>query len=404
MVTFLCRILMVADVSWKIWKTINILFALSFFLLVLIMKILHIATLNSSKKNSGVVRQMQDELNSAKILSLGWDIQIWAGDSLPGYDFIHEYPSSCYSRLQKRSFFFRHLKKMSMLYDVILLRYMPCDPFLPFFRSSKAKIVYCHHTKETHAFFSLFPGIRGRFFASIELLLGYLSLRNADGIAAVTPEILTYEKKRVFCSNIPSIAIPNGIDCSNFPVCHDQRGGNVKLLFTASNFFSWHGLSEILASFQKCPDMKNIELNLVGKVFEEDLAFIREYNLENRIKVHGFLTMSEIREIMDFMDIGIASFSLGEARLTEACTLKVREYLAAGLPVYSGHIDSGFPDDFGYYKIGPPDIVLMAKFAIESRVYSREEIRNSAKRYIDKTQLVFSLYEWIDSNYSKEVF
>lgn len=363
------------------------------------MRILHIASLNSAEKNIGVVRQMQYELNTVKNLSLDWDVQLWAGDNVPGYDFIHEYPESCRGRLSRRKFFFRYLKKMSTLYDVILLRYVPCDPFLPFFRSSGASIVYCHHTKETHAFCSSFPGVRGRFFAFLEIMLGFLSLRKADGLVAVTPEILAYELKRSFHSNLPCVAIPNGIDYSNFSVCKDWRSGNIKLLFTASNFFSWHGLSEILLSFSSCADNNNIELHIVGEVFEKHLDFIREHNLQQNVVLYGFLTMHKIRSLMNYMDIGIASFSLGEARLTQACTLKVREYLAAGLPVYSGHVDSGFPGDFKFYKLGPPDISMIAQFATEARTTLREEVRNMAKQYINKTQLVYSLYEWIDNNY-----
>ena len=35
--------------------------------------------------------------------------------------------------------------------------------------------------------------------------------------------------------------------------------------------------------------------------------------------------------------------------LTDGCTLKVREMLAMGLPIFSGHKDTALPDNFPYY-------------------------------------------------------
>ena len=78
--------------------------------------------------------------------------------------------------------------------------------------------------------------------------------------------------------------------------------------------------------------------------------------------------------------------------LTQACTLKVRDYLAAGVPVVSGH-DDVFPDDFPFYRRTGTDIDAMLAAAREWRAVDRLTVREAARPYIDKVELVRRLHE-----------
>lgn len=359
------------------------------------MKVLHIATLNSSRKNIGVARQMQYEKSASRRLGLEWDVQLWAGDKVQGLDVIYCYPRACYSRILKRMHFFRVLRKASYSYDVILLRYPAVDPFLPFFISKRAKVVFVHHTKEVHAIKSNFTGWKRSLLSVAEYFLGFFSLLRADAIVGATREIVHYERRRSLRRSLPYAVYPNGIDLLKFSKVSDRRFGRTKLLFTATTFFPWHGLSQLLESLVLYGGKNNVELHLVGRVLDKDQAYISEMGLEKVVVQHGQLAIGEIRERLAETDVGIASFDLGQSSMLEACTLKVREYLAAGVPVYSGHIDSGLPENYKYYQIGPPDFVEIIKYALTMRQYSREEVRESASLYIDKESLVDDLYSWV---------
>ncbi|MFX8895379.1 glycosyltransferase family 1 protein, partial [Acinetobacter baumannii] len=83
-------------------------------------------------------------------------------------------------------------------------------------------------------------------------------------------------------------------------------------------------------------------LHIVGDVSVEDELLAKK---DSRVILHGPLTNIEISQLMSKMWIGLASFGLFRKRMKEACTLKVREYLNYGLPIYSGHKDI-FPEEF----------------------------------------------------------
>ena len=74
-----------------------------------------------------------------------------------------------------------------------------------------------------------------------------------------------------------------------------------------------------------------------------------------------------------------------------ACTLKTREYLSLGIPVFSGHYDI-FPSNFPFYRKGNLNIEEIIDFGIEMRRFSNLEIFEKSKKYIDKNILVNELY------------
>lgn len=364
------------------------------------MKILHIATLNSAATNIGVVRQMQYELDAARRLEIDWDVQLWVGDTLPGFDFIKTYPESVKSRISRRLAFSKILCAASEHYDVILLRYMPVDLFLPFFSSRSSKVFFVSHSNEVTSIRGIFPGTKGIFLSLVERILGRASLKRADGIVGVTPELVRLKlaqcgRADVSKSELRNYVYPNGIDYCAFDIVRDDRAGRVKVAFVASKFFSWHGLSQILASLQKFNLKRDVELHLIGDVLPHDLVLIESLGLTDNVVLHGKLSLSLLRNKLSEMDVGLASFGLGEAGVNEACTLKVREYLAAGIPVYSGHRDVGFPADFKFYKIGHADISEVYNYALEMRGVVRSQVRSASQGYIDKEALVRELHGWL---------
>ncbi len=89
-----------------------------------------------------------------------------------------------------------------------------------------------------------------------------------------------------------------------------------------------------------------------------------------KIILHGKLSQNELAAVASSCDIGLASFGFSRIGMEEGCTLKVREYLAEGIPVYSGHRDAGLPVDFPYYKIGPANMDTIINHALKMRRYS----------------------------------
>ena len=83
------------------------------------------------------------------------------------------------------------------------------------------------------------------------------------------------------------------------------------------------------------------------------------------------------------------------ANVKEGSTLKVREMLGMGLPVYSGHIDTALPKNFPFYLKGTIKIEEILKFARDTARFSRNEIRNRSLPYIDKRIYARKLSEFL---------
>ena len=66
-------------------------------------------------------------------------------------------------------------------------------------------------------------------------------------------------------------------------------------------------------------------------------------DIPNNVTFHGILTSDDYKKILSESDVAIGSLSLHINNMNEACTLKVREYLAFGIPTIIGYKDSDFP-------------------------------------------------------------
>ena len=82
--------------------------------------------------------------------------------------------------------------------------------------------------------------------------------------------------------------------------------------------------------------------------------------------------------------------------MTEACSLKVRDYLRAGLPVYAGHRDSALPPDFEYFRQGPAQWSAILAYARCMRSVPRSTIAVAARPLIDKKVLLERLHRCLE--------
>lgn len=285
------------------------------------------------------------------------------------------------------------LSKNAKKYDIILLRHNLGDPFELIAIFFMKKFVTIHHTLELDEALSM-KTRTGKIQYFLEKYLGQMILRRSAGIIGVTGEIVAHELSRVSVEK-PYHIYPNGIDLEMTSTCLDKRDGIPKFLFVAAIFSAWHGLDKLLT--EAFLDNRECEIHVVGNCNIED---IRRMKCDPRFIYHGELSTPEILELSSGMDIGISSLALERNGLQEACTLKVREYLASGLPVFSGHIDAALPEGFPYYRIAPPTIQNICTYALSLRTTSRLSVREAARPFINKNQIVASLINWFQHGFT----
>ena len=139
-----------------------------------------------------------------------------------------------------------------------------------------------------------------------------------------------------------------------------------------------------------------MSFHLVGTI---PLLLQTKISAEPKFKCHGRLTSKEIHSLAIQCSLGLSSFALDRKRMNEACALKVREYLALGLPVYGNYKES-FSPDFPYYRQGEPTIEAILSFAQEISPVRRQKVKEESIPHIDKTLLLKRLYLSLQAKFS----
>lgn len=355
------------------------------------MRILHIATLNTARRNTGVMRQMEWELAAAQRLGLDWDVEVWTTDDFDSP--VHRKVPAGWKKFPMRRLHFHALiREAAKIYDRIIVRYAPLDLFGPFLPDEiRARCLYVFHTK-TGVYLRQGGKVRHHLIGWLDDQLGRRMMRGVGGVVGVTGELLDYERDRLRSRDGLSLIYPNGIDLPDWgATLEDSRGGPLKIIFVASQFYAWNGLEALLEDIRDHAPVAGWELHLVGAHTSEQEAFCRFNGLQDRVHFHGERSTSEIARLLAGMDVSLGAFALHQMNVKEACTLKVRESLGAGVPVYAGHIDCGLPADLGFFRVGPPRINAILNYALDMRSYSREHVRVAGQPYVDKLNLVRSL-------------
>ncbi|NYT79874.1 glycosyltransferase [Alcaligenaceae bacterium] len=362
------------------------------------MKILHCAFM--MKLELGIINQMRWEVSATKSLGLKWTSKIYTPNKVDHADKLFVklntsfepsiFKSKLFPHLKEKKKFYEWLETESKNYDIVLLRHSTANPHqYKFIKTSKTPIWLVHHTLEipeiesADTFKSLLKSLVERFY-------GRKSIKNAIGIIGVTDEIINYELGRIKGISKPFLRYPNGIlyDRKINYIEDNRDTNNVEIIFIASFFSGWHGLDMLLNELKGSTNFEFI-IHIVGAVGKDDLELAGN---DPRIKFHGLLSHHQIEKISAQCWIGLASFGLNRKSMNQACTLKVRDYLKIGLPVYSSHQDV-FPDDFRYYRQGPLCIEKILSYAREMRTEDKVEISNFSKKFISKKEIVKKFHD-----------
>lgn len=360
------------------------------------MRFLHAAAL--LRPPSGIINQMRWEHEAANELGIDWSVKLYCPQGwIEPEEFIEASPKVKAGDPAKgkptdwfrfRYGYYQWLMSQEDNYDAFVLRYYVHDPFqLLFARRCSKPVYFVHHTLEVPEL--RLPGTwLAKMRARLDDLIAVPTLRAAAGVIGVTQEIVDYEVARAGISNAKTFVYPNGIKFNEEPVA-DRRGQIPELLFVAGRFAPWHGLDLLLDSIEKSD--AEFKLHLVGNVHEPDL---RRAKKDSRIVVHGRLPSTEIRRIAETCWIGLSSFGLHRKNMKEACTLKVREYLMMGLPVYAGHRDV-IEGENEFVFSGLADINHILRIAL-SRNYTRQAVVEASSNSISKLMLLSRLMKKLE--------
>jgi len=169
-------------------------------------------------------------------------------------------------------------------------------------------------------------------------------LSSCSGFVFVTYELSNKKAYKKF--NKAYAVIPNGIKLDEFDPLPPNYNSGVNLVFLGQSDYSWFGVDKILFLAKNFPEWKFHIIGFSNKSNEKDLTNVLFYD---------FLPREKYEELLKSADCAIGTLSLHRNKMNEACSLKVREYLAFGLPIIIGYSDTDFLEGADFILTLPND-------------------------------------------------
>ncbi len=350
------------------------------------MKVAHVTVVRELTR--GQLAQLSMEYESAKRLDTDEWFTLAYHDGEPLADYIRTTPRIFRSLFLRKLWAWIVVWRHSKRFDFVVIRHVSFDPMALFFSWFIKNYVSLHHAKDIEELRLIRRGWKGVAASQVERITGAVATMNAAAILGVTSEIAQY----VCCVHgieKPRGIYSNGINPDRIPVLEDRREeGLVQFAFVCGSFNEWHGLDKLIEAVDRSndKDVRNLQIHLIGKLSREQIEQIESD--ERRLSVfkrHGVLSSEQYRTILAKCHAGIGSLAMERQSLREGSTLKVREMLALGLPVYSGHFDVAFPEGAEFVRVvDGPSISDMLDFAERSQSCSRAQVREASLAGISK--------------------
>ena len=350
------------------------------------MRVLHAAHMRQPA--IGVIRQMEYEQLAADELSLPWTCRFYCPSLQPNLESDITVIDSASGWLEFKRNYYLWLIEQSKAYDVLLLRYSMYDPALTWFVSKcEIPVVTMHHTLPVEELMGN-GNVRSSILALAERLIGPLTLARVQGVAGVTHQIANSAKERSGRAGMPVFHYSNGVVYDELRGVRQYKPKSEihEFIFLSSKFSSWMGLDKLLHAAKS--SQRAFIVHVVGGLTPSQE---KEVAKEPRFIAHGFLDHKEVEELMAKCTLGLSTFAIHRKKFTEGNTLKVREYLRAGLPVYAGYRDV-FSADFQFYRWGEADFQRIMQFADEMVSVDRSHVSKASRPWIDKGVLLEKMY------------
>lgn len=312
--------------------------------------------------------------------------------------------------------------------DQILFRYpLACKNTLKILQKFPNRIWFEHNTKETeelknnfkkltlrdwaymfkHLYFSDYWG--NVMFLYNEKKYASQVFKLAKGGICVTDEIALYESERLN-KKYKTFTVGNGILVEEIPlnpeIVYDKKHLNLVMVSSTAN--DWHGIDRLVKGLANYNGLCVVQLHLIGNYTANIKDLVKKYKLEKNIIFYPKTFGTNLFKLMNEMHIGIGSLGMHRIPLKQGSVLKVKEYMAMGMPFIIAHdeIDLIDKDDVKKYYLQFPadnsDINITEIIDFADRLFIDKnypsEIRKMALKYVNMPVKMAQLINILDKN------
>ena len=167
-------------------------------------------------------------------------------------------------------------------------------------------------------------------------------------------EVVTYSDDETIL-DVKTIKTINGIDVDEIELQTEGEDHNYTeslVLLAVAQFQPSHGYERVIRSlynYYQEGGQRNIIVNMIGYGSElmKYKRLVSRYNVDKHIRFFDKKQGTELEKFYSNADIGLGVFGLYKRRVKKSSALKIREYLANGLPIVSGCTEDVFENDRG---------------------------------------------------------
>ena len=347
---------------------------------------------------AGIRKQIKWEQSASKRLkAVEWSsLAVHGGPALEPFE--RRIPSPLRAMFLRNLYGWLTALRLARTNDVVIVRHMAFDPFALLFAPFIRNRVSLHHSREWDELPLIRPGLAGRLAGTLERITGWVAVRCAMGVMGVTTEIARFQVESR-APNKPAGLYVNGVDLDAVREVADCRTDDqVCVVFMSNTFSEWHGLDRLVDAVRDAPTVPtHLTLHLIGHLSEPQRQQIAALGTRAEVFcIHGFLETEAYSALLAKSDVGLGSLAMDRQNVREGATLKVREMLAMGLPVYSGHADTALDATFPFYhRVTCVDIAGLEQFAQSMKTHSRSEVRTAAAPFIEKAATMQVAADWL---------
>lgn len=209
----------------------------------------------------------------------------------------------------------------------------------------------------------------------------------------------------------PALNIENGICLDLIPLRNPKVNCNEIHCLALASMSRWQGYDrfiEGLHEYKKRGGRENIILHLVGDEgdgsLEEWIRLSSFYHLDKSVVYEGPLYGEKLNSLVDTCDIGVATLAGYRKEMGISSTLKIRDFMARGLPFIHAVEDSALngnlnfvmkiPDKF--YPVNMDDVIKFAEYTRNNQ-HLVDEMRNYARKTMTWEEQFSEIIEWIEA-------
>ena len=210
--------------------------------------------------------------------------------------------------------------------------------------------------------------------------------------------------------NKPALNIDNGICLDFIPLRKSEINCNEIHCLGLASMSRWQGYDRFiqgLYEYKQNGGSERIFLHLAGSEGDGSLDEWKKlsvlYNLEESVIYEGPVYGEELDRLFDLCDIGLGTLAGHRTREGISSALKVREYVARGLPfIYSGkdnlinkNLDFVFEVPKNNTPIDMKTVVEFVKYT-KNKPFLIEKMRNYAEKYMTWEEQMNKIIKWVE--------